>query len=620
MDPPSGRRTRSSNQFNQHNSGDPEAETMAESAEQTDINEKSSGSPVNQGTGISPSTSRGTINPTTRPPVTRLSSLSSRSADFSSGMPGIPAKPMRHKPKAPIRRSQQEREQAEIEEQRRLAGRSTPHEAPARPRGGFSGPRGGNRGGSFVRGRGGGLGLANTSISRPSEVRASGPFGAGTSLLSKAKKTTATAKDKETASEPSSTTRKPRSNAGKSSRKSTSKDADSGIVKREQDQIEIDSESDLDDGDEGPRVDIEKINLISDEEDIDFDEQEKLAFKPSWSLKPVRLDRTEHVARSVGVATDKTLLTPAELRRKAREDEGDPDEDGLFVPQDSDLEQRRRKGKERERDVEFVRNERKWKGVYPEEELDGIQVKSEPGDDSNTDPVVPAPSTTSNMRQSEAQTEQKAKPRRPSSVPVKPTFQTTEDREEWERREEDKAWLLQELTNPLNLATEGEQASNESQQKTDRRYGEVYVVQFPPTMPNLVPKDPPPAIHNFSDLQPQGSDAVPIRVPSSTPAPTIGPPNSDAAGRPPSPPGYIESSTCKFPTGKVGKLRVRASGKVELDWGGVPFVLERGVHRSFLQDVVLADMPQRPDERGHAVQIASVRANLVVSPDWDKLL
>jgi hypothetical protein len=51
----------------------------------------------------------------------------------------------------------------------------------------------------------------------------------------------------------------------------------------------------------------------------------------------------------------------------------------------------------------------------------------------------------------------------------------------------------------------------------------------------------------------------------------------------------------------------------------VPFVVARGIERAFLQDVVMLTLPTT-EERGLAVQLASVRANLVVAPDWERLV
>ncbi|CAF9938771.1 hypothetical protein IMSHALPRED_001084 [Imshaugia aleurites] len=174
----------------------------------------------------------------------------------------------------------------------------------------------------------------------------------------------------------------------------------------------ISSEGELD-SDGGERVNIEDINTInlvsSEDEDEDEGEDEEPVQRsrtskgkrresmprlPGSNLMPIRIQRQEHVERAVGVNTDASSLTSAELRRRAKsraEAEG-----SLFLPEEHEadvLSAPKAKVKRKPKDVEFLRNERKWKGVYQDEDdMEGVvKIKDEPKDDEDvvmTDNII----------------------------------------------------------------------------------------------------------------------------------------------------------------------------------------------------------------------------------------
>lgn len=177
---------------------------------------------------------------------------------------------------------------------------------------------------------------------------------------------------------------------------STSKSKRTKVKKEEQGPNYISSEGELD-SEEGERVNIEDIstiNLVSSEDEDEETAQRSDVLKgkrreatprvSNSNLMPVRIQRQEHVERAVGVNTDASSLTSAELRRRAKnraEAEG-----SLFLPEQEEadiLSLRKPKAKRKPKDVEFVRDERKWKGVYQEEDdKEGVvKVKTEPTDE-----------------------------------------------------------------------------------------------------------------------------------------------------------------------------------------------------------------------------------------------
>ena len=233
----------------------------------------------------------------------------------------------------------------------------------------------------------------------------------------------------------------------------------------------------------GPRVNIEHINLVSDE-DSDGEvksnkgkERAKSVKAPGWALKPVRLDRHEHLERVVGVSTEASPLTSAELRKKAQEK--DEAEGSLFIPQEegesATIKTEKKKPTAKRKDVEFVRNERKWKGVYQDSDVsdnDTPKIKDEPIDESDAMLIDTPPAATTTTKavttspkptsatddpapKQEAPTPTPSKPKRHrKSIPraPKPVLQTEEDRAEWARHEEDIQILADELGLSASIA------------------------------------------------------------------------------------------------------------------------------------------------------------------------
>lgn len=103
------------------------------------------------------------------------------------------------------------------------------------------------------------------------------------------------------------------------------------------------------DSEGGPKIDVEYIQLISDsEEGEDNDKGEK---KPRIHAGgfPVRIERREHVDRAKVAST-------TEGTKKKSDDH--VSKDGVS------------KGKAKEKDVQFLQEERKWKGVYEDTDSD----------------------------------------------------------------------------------------------------------------------------------------------------------------------------------------------------------------------------------------------------------
>ncbi len=391
---------------------------------------------------------------------------------------------------------------------------------------------------------------------------------------------------------------------------------------------------------EGPRVNIEHINLLSDD-DADGNqpevsnqdkgkEHEKEIKIPGWTLKPIRIDRHDHIERAAGIKTDISSLTSAELRRRAKERENA--EEGLFISDDDDepakLETSKAKGREKPKDVEFVRDERRWQGVYQDDDdrQANSQIKPEPKDDDGfmvLDNVAAANWPTSSLQADSGalvperiesgvsenpyaehilfQKENKRSPRTKSRL-FKPILQTEEDQQEWVRYEEDLRILGDELgsmktdvpqTHPLDWDGGLNIDEEPPEDAKDRREGLVYLFQLPPIMPRLLsaaekeapkskakeiveeqgsqdtkPRDPKPVVTDPRPKQPETEE---------TPPPEMHNPNVFMAEDP------------ARPKGRVGKLRVHDTGRVTVTWGGASLELNRGGGSGLLQEVVMTD-------------------------------
>ncbi|KAI9852219.1 MAG: hypothetical protein M1838_001456 [Thelocarpon superellum] len=448
-------------------------------------------------------------------------------------------KPLKFKPKAPIRRSQRERELAERDEQERIAARNTARSA-AGPRPPAQMPsrsgRGGVRGVGWMRGRGLGPGRGgNRAGFHPGRGGSGSRVGEGVASATSSKKRKGSGVPKSESSQRSTAAPSTAQCVG---RPSTVPRIHSNEIRgvdgfkhegEEMDPIYVSSEDD-DDEAAGPRVDIEHINLASDAEDgEDRFKAGEAEPRLSWALKPVRLDRREHRERAPGVTTDAGAPRFAALKRRALERGADATP---FVGSDAEHEKPSRRRTEKTRDVEYLRNERRWKGVYEVEGDhdvrgkhhennggDGLSthqgaVKDEPNDEADaalpasvpatSDPVTRAsasrsssqrgpPAPTGTDEAEKEATEAKIVQRRKTSFKEsKPVLQTEEDRQEWARRELDVKLLSEELgqlyTDPVasgrdgagDIPMEGPTTANGG-----RGYCSLYLFQFPPILPAL---------------------------------------------------------------------------------------------------------------------------------------
>ncbi|KAK2882496.1 hypothetical protein FQN49_000295 [Arthroderma sp. PD_2] len=388
--------------------------------------------------------------------------------------------------------------------------------------------------------------------------------------------------------------------------------------------------------DYGLRFSIDHINLESDSEGevaaSGATTKGKAPLKTSTptggnrGLRPVRVERHEHVERSTGITSEAsaTASKSAELRRQAKEKAGAAD-DSLFVEDD------RSDDSDVNEDDDVVMGE--IKGSVPS--TDGPRIKTEP-----TDEIAAIDDTIAPISE-EAVPKEPKKPKKKIIDPRK-KLQTEEERQEYDRHEEDVDYLKSTLGSlatagkaPDSSATEvGKKDEDEAEgviKPQDERQGQLFLLQFPPMTPNLLPpttektntgEQDEAAVETAAPLptgttpEAQGSVTIKREEVTANPAANTGIPSP-----------LVTATNSALPRGRVGKLNIHKSGRATIDWGGVSFELTKGSSVGFIQDaVLLSDSIDDGAGNGSSDRdkklwaMSQVTGKFVVTPDWEKIL
>jgi DNA-directed RNA polymerase III subunit RPC4 len=401
-----------------------------------------------------------------------------------------------------------------------------------------------------------------------------------------------------------------------------------------------------DDGPPAPRVDIEQINLISDDEDEDVRPGLSVAGASrnkgkgratggkGVGMRPIRLTRQEHKERVMLVNTDSSAQPDLDSKDGLKNPAfADDDDDGMFVPEDP-VELRRQArlvhmyqgkrfpGDEDDDEPELDPYIKPDPGAIPADEmdLDNTPELSTPatvrrGSDIDLDDIPEAEAT--------AKREFTIKRRKSSVIKdKKPVLQTEEDKAEYQRHLIDVQVLANELGGlQANLDADGDTDLDGAK---DNKEGRLYLFQFPPILPPL---------HNpvKKDSAAENDDTVLPDVPEvDLDAPVAAEPNAAEEV-------VIDNNNGIFMVpqeivsqeGHIGRLIVRESGKVELSWGGTSMALSRGADFDFLTTTVIMDGLEGESSGGtegeegervmHATGMGRVMGKFVVHPDWEKL-
>ncbi|MCJ1453879.1 hypothetical protein MMC28_004228 [Mycoblastus sanguinarius] len=618
-----------------------------------------------------PTTTAGS--PPPRHPVQRLTSVLPRNSPNTASPPGAASgadgrsSGLKFKPKSFIRRSKEEREAVEKAEADRRATRQAAENASStNDRGGYysrgrgrggsatmskwkndrlnlnnqaTGHLGGStreegfpntraRGGGWGRGGGGGAGVGRSGPFDPSESNSTKP---GSRVKPEPNVKPETDRDGDVV-------------MGSSS---NSKPRRTKIKKEDQAPTYVSSEGELD-SDGAERVNIEEINLITPEDTEDEDPQQSSVSRgkrpeASNSLKPIRIQREDHVERAVGVNTDASSLTSAELRRKAKE----RNEAGgsLFIAEDDEnviLSSTKTKSRRKPRDLEFVRDERRWKGVYEDEDDKNsiVKIKDEPKDDDEVmvvdepvrgkepeaDPmavdeeeatkIVPlssmldnenAPKSVATLEESLQAPEEESIPqlvvRRPRAggyrypKPIKASEESDKILAELEELtsllSDDQAESSSSGPAPSAKGLDDDGDIRKKQETKDIHFEgveqQVYLIQLPPVIPSLRDESKP-------------EDKKKVKTETPKPAPTINPFSTHIKDEPniksdPDEPQAAERLENAYTvgaltptTGQAGMLTVYAMGSMLAAWGGMSFeISQEGNGLGLAQEVLITE-------------------------------
>ena len=501
---------------------------------------------------------------------------------------------LKFQPKASIaRKTKEEREaQEQAEEERRRAQHATQVIHAGRSRGARGPFRGTVRGGSFSGGLNSwrnnrtGVGQASGFLSGPTRgeahQRGKGSRRIGIEVLETISAATEAVKpelspegvrEKTSTSKTGSDSKTASGSKIVSGSKTASGRAKATKIKREETflgGIALDVESE---GDEN-RINVREIShiiLIEDDSDQGIPSskgKERQASRPPlWAIRPVRLEREEHIERSTEVNTDASITSLVRLEGKSKHKHVGTS-GGEWK---RNLEQSIGKGKGKSKDIEFLQHKKVWKGAYQEGEdmRDEPQVKKEPSQDDTID-IVAAPDSitnelgprpsgehvdddvagTSDVRMDLDKTKpgelaaadipgplqegrqpapptiikntkkRRLKPRIPKCPPV---FQSEEDRQEWDRYLQDQRAVAEELLQTHAVIPAAQKANGnastdpEQDPPKTRRDHLIYIFQLPPTLPNLLNSDRPRETIEKSDKRQPALPEVPKTTSGKTP-------------------------------------------------------------------------------------------------------
>ncbi|KAI5921407.1 RNA polymerase III RPC4-domain-containing protein [Camillea tinctor] len=325
------------------------------------------------------------------------------------------------------------------------------------------------------------------------------------------------------------------------------------------------------------RVNIDLLNGLTDghaEDGTPLYQPSRYTQKSTGNL-PVGLLRTQHEEAEVKVKTQAEL---EEEDRQSSEDEG-----GLFV--DSHVQDHQ--------DMAINEDNEVWHAAPKNQ----VMVKSEPGSGPEGEDIDMADIP-------------EAQPKAPLSPELKKKPMVGEDGtaveqaiiEKKKRKEKKKARDpefmhttidLENLIHGLSLSAPVE--GQEGQEKDDQ----LFLFQMPPILPPLE--------------NPMGGNGEEVDLTSS----------ADPEVKAEEGTEITQSTFDGLPPGGgfVGKLNVRKSGKVELDWGGTIMHLGMGTETEFLTSAIMVEQHENADDpeesTGFAYGMGQVMGKYILTPVWD---
>ncbi|RGP73765.1 hypothetical protein FLONG3_6186, partial [Fusarium longipes] len=345
------------------------------------------------------------------------------------------------------------------------------------------------------------------------------------------------------------------------------------------------------------RINADKLHVHTPDEDLDSEDEAMMEALNSRavSVLPMGIYRREHKDEGIIVATT-AELEAAENAQAVPPTQSRGEEESLWVDGDAGEPQPTAENTEDG-------------GIWDNESKPTV-VKKEQDDSMDLDV------------ESKVGTEAKSKDTSvtPAPQPKKPTQESEES-----MIQADLDVLANELgAVEISEGTEGEEGKTQVPSNKD---GRMYLFQFPPVLPPLkeVTQPKPNKIKpefaegedNVLESTPAAADAAPVDLTSDS---NITGFNIPGFEDPEQKAGFMSSLLSSG--GMVGQLKVRKSGRVEMDWGGSTMELSPAVGMNFLTTAVIIeenDEKPRPGViGGESIGMGKIMGRFVLAPKWDE--
>ncbi|CAG7554545.1 unnamed protein product [Fusarium equiseti] len=344
------------------------------------------------------------------------------------------------------------------------------------------------------------------------------------------------------------------------------------------------------------RINADKLHLHTPEEDLDSEDEAMMEALNSRtvSVLPMGIYRREHKDEGVVVAT--TAELEAAENAQAIPPSGAKEEESLWVDGDA--------GESQPTDENGEDG-----GIWDNESKPPV-IKKEQDDSMDLD--------------LESKMDTEAESKEASATPATQAKKPAQESEETMIQAD-----LEVLANELGAVeiSEGAEGEEEKTQGPSNKDGRMYLFQFPPVLPPLkqvaqpkstkIKPEPTEGEDDVLESTPAAADADPVDLTNESNSNGFNIPGFED---PEQKAGFMSSLLSSG--GMVGQLKVRKSGRVEMDWGGSTMELSPAVGMNFLTTAVIIeenDEKPRPGVvGGESIGMGKIMGRFVLAPKWDE--
>ncbi|KAJ4010252.1 hypothetical protein NW752_004926 [Fusarium irregulare] len=344
------------------------------------------------------------------------------------------------------------------------------------------------------------------------------------------------------------------------------------------------------------RINADKLHLHTPEEDLDSEDEAMMEALNSRtvSVLPMGIYRREHKDEGIVVAT--TAELEAAENAQAIPPSAAKEEESLWVDGDA--------GESQPTDENGEDG-----GIWDNESKPPV-IKKEQDDSMDLD--------------LESKMDTEAESKETSATPAPQAKKPAQESEETMIQAD-----LDVLANELGAVeiSEGAEGEEGKTQGPSNKDGRMYLFQFPPVLPPLkqvtqpkstkIKPEPTEGEDDVLESTPAAADADPVDLTNDSNSNGFNIPGFED---PEQKAGFMSSLLSSG--GMVGQLKVRKSGRVEMDWGGSTMELSPAVGMNFLTTAVIIeenDEKPRPGVvGGESIGMGKIMGRFVLAPKWDE--